>query len=71
MTVIFMISEVKIYILRLIGRHCMKSVLALLALVIATVMAACGSEGLSNTQFPCNVLSVSGMCAVPSPTPVR
>lgn len=48
----------------------MKSVLALLALVIATVMVACGTEGLSNTQFPCNVLSVSGMCAVPSPTPV-
>jgi len=42
----------------------MKSVLALLALVIGTVMAACGSEGPSNTQFPCNVLSVSGMCAV-------
>lgn len=48
----------------------MKSVLALLVLVIATVMAACGSEGLSNNQFPCNVLSVSGMCAAPSPTPV-
>jgi|HubBroStandDraft_1064217.scaffolds.fasta_scaffold2396978_1 hypothetical protein len=48
----------------------MRLVLALLALVIATVMAACGTQGLSNSQFPCNVLSVSGMCAVPSPTPV-
>ena len=47
----------------------MKAVLVLLAL-LATVMAACGTEGLSNNQFPCNVLSVSGMCAVPSPTPV-
>jgi hypothetical protein len=48
----------------------MKSVLVVLALVIATAVAACGTEGLSNNQFPCNVLSVSGMCAVPSPTPV-
>ena len=45
----------------------MKSVGVLLALVIASVIAACG---LSNTQFPCDVLSVSGICAVPSPTPV-
>ena len=64
-------TEARIYIWRLIGRHSMKSVLALLALVMVTVLAACGSEGLSNSQFPCNILSVSGMCAVPSPTPIR
>jgi len=48
----------------------MRSVLVLLILIMATAIAACGSSGLSNNQFPCNVLSVAGMCAVPSPTPV-
>jgi hypothetical protein len=48
----------------------MRSVLVLVALIIAIAIAACGTSGLSNNQFPCNVLSISGMCAVPSPAPV-
>ena len=31
----------------------MRSVLVLLTLIMAIVIAACGSSGLSNNQFPC------------------
>jgi hypothetical protein len=43
--------------------------LAVMLSIIVCGVIACGSN-LSNDQFPCDVVSIAGLCAVPSPTPV-
>ena len=43
--------------------------LVVISSIITCGVVACGWSNLSNDQFPCDVVSVAGLCAVPSPTP--